>query len=152
MPLTLQFLSRLFAVVCLAAMVSCGDTSSKLTYYVQLVRGSNDAHPPEPGATAIGPKLARHLNPVFSWTNYWEIARQEVAVSIGQKARVRLSQHREVEIDLTVKGMRTVVAFSNDEAVARGTRPIGESMSIIGGERDKETAWFIIVRRHKPAD
>ena len=143
---------RTVAILCLIAAVSCGDNSGKRTYYVQLVRGSKDTQPPEPGCTAVGPKVAAQLRPVFAWTNYWEIARHEVTVSSGEKTRVRLNPHREVEIDLTTKGQRAVVAFSNGEVVSRITRPIGERMTIIGGDRDKETAWFIIVRRDKPPD
>ncbi len=146
-PLCLQIVS----VIGLAVMVSCTDNSEKLAYHVQLVRASNEVQPPEPGTTVIGPKLTRHLQPVFSWTSYWEIARQQVFVSRGQKARLRLSPQREVEIDLSTRGKRTVVAFSNDEAVARVTRPIDECMTIIGGDRDEQTAWFIVVRRDKPS-
>ena len=137
-------------VVCLLVEVSCSTESEKLTYYVQLVRGSNDAEPPETRSTAIGPKLAANLRSVFSWTNYWEIAREEVSLASGQKTRVRLANQREVEIDLTEKGKRIVVAYSGGNAVTRVTRPIGQSMTVVGGDRDKETAWFIIVRRDKP--
>lgn len=103
----------MFSAIGAALMISCSDNPGKLTYYVQLVRGSNDAQAPEPGRIVIGPNLAKHPRPVFSWTNYWEMARQEVSVPSGHKTRVRLSQQREVEIDLTTKGKRTVVAFSN---------------------------------------
>ncbi len=144
--------------VCLALAPLPGATAAgvekleKVTYYVQLIRGCNDAKPPVPGSTSIGPKLSAHLRPVFAWTNYGEIARKEVQLTAGQKARVRLSKEREVEIDLTTKGKRIVGAFSRGELVSRTTRPIGQRMTVIGGDRDKETAWFIIVRREKPSN
>ncbi len=152
MPPARQICLQLVSTIGLVAMVSCTDRSDKLAYHVQLVRASNEVQPPEPARAVIGPKLAQHLRPVFSWTNYWEIARQQVFVSSGQKAKLRLSPQREVEIDLTTGGKRTVVAFSNDEVVSRVTRPLGDSMTIIGGDRDRQTAWFIIVRRDKPSN
>lgn len=147
-----QICLQVAAAIGLAVLVSCSAAPDKTAYHVQLVRGSNETQIPEPGSTAIGPKLSRHLRPVFSWTNYWEIARQEVSMSSGQKARLRLSPQREVEIDLTTAGKRTVVAFANDKAVSRVTRSIGDCMTIIGGDRDKETAWFIIVRQDRPSN
>lgn len=143
---------RLASTISVVLMVSCSDRPDKLAYQVQLVRASNEVQPPEPGGAVIGPELAQHLRPVFSWTNYWEIARQEISVSSGRKARLRLSPQRAVEIDLTTAGKRTVVAFSNDAVVSRVTRPLGDSMTIIGGDRDRKTAWFIIVQSDKPSN
>lgn len=152
MPTARQICLQTVSTIGLVLTVSCSDNSERLAYHVQLVRASNEVQPPEPGRTAIGPKLAQHLRPVFSWTNYWEVARKEVFLSSGQRARLQLSPQRRVEIDLTTKGKRTVVAFSKDQAVSLVTRPIGESMTIIGGDRDNQTAWFIIVRRDRPSN
>lgn len=109
------------------------DRSGKIISCVQLVRGSNDAQAPEPGTT-IGPRVAAQLRPLFSWANYWEINRQQIPVASGEKVRVRLNSHREVEIDLTTRGERTVAAFSNSEPVPRLAEPIGGRMTIIGGD------------------
>jgi|GEM_PF-3503703 len=140
------------AFACLCAAVACSDHADKATYsyHVQLIRGSNNPEPPETNCSAIGPKLSAHLRPVFLWTNYWEIDRQEVSVQEGKKTRVRLKHQREVDIDLAEKGQRTVIAYRGDEAL-KTTRPIGEGMTIVGGHRDNETAWFIVVRRDKPS-
>jgi hypothetical protein len=66
--------------------------------------------------------------------------------------RVCLSKEREVEIDLSNRKCRKVTAFENGKVVQRISRPLGEGMTLIGGERDQESAWFIVVRRDKPSD
>ena len=122
------------------------------TFYVQLVRGNNDDAPPQPGSRPVGMKVARHLRSALNWKNYWEVNRQQVAVCTGNTMRVCLSKERSVEINLTNRGRRSVIAFEKGKVVQRTSRPMGECMTVIGGERDPESAWFIVVRRDKPAD
>lgn len=120
------------------------------TYYVQLVRGNNDDAPPQPGSRPVGIKVARHLKSALNWKSYWELNRQQVAVCSGKTARVCLSSDRQVEIDLTNRKRRKVTAFENGKVVQRTMRPVGEGMTVIGGERDPNSAWFIVVRRDPP--
>src|SRR5215475_14550651 len=113
------------------------------TFYVQLVRGNNEDAPPESGGRPVGIKVARHLRSALNWKNYWEINRRQVTVCSGKTTRVCLSKEREVEIDLTKGKCRKVTAFENGRVVQRMVRPAGEGMTLIGGERDSESAWFI---------
>jgi len=122
------------------------------TFYIQLVRGNNDDAPPEPGSRPVGMKVARHLHSALNWKNYWELDRRQVAVCSGKTTRVCLSKEREVEIDLSNGNRRKVTAFENGKVVQRILRPLGEGMTLIGGERDPSSAWFIVVRRDRPAD
>jgi hypothetical protein len=122
------------------------------TFYVQLLRGTNQDEPPQPGSRPVGIKVARHLHAALHWRNYWEIKRQQVAVCSGKTTRVCLSNDRAVEIDLTNRNRRRVTAFENGKIVQRTLRPAGEGMTVIGGERDPDSAWFIVVRRDEPAD
>jgi hypothetical protein len=119
---------------------------------VQLVRGNNETKPPEPGAHRIGTKLSKNLRTVFVWKSYREINRQNLDLEPGKKARVRLNKEREVEIDLTDSIHRTVIAYQSGQPVARTKRPIAEGMTIVGGDRDPKSVWFIVVRRDKPPD
>jgi hypothetical protein len=121
------------------------------TFYVQLLRGNNDDKAPQPGIRPMGMKVARHLT-ALNWKSYWELSRRQVAICSGKTTRVCLSKEREVEIDLSNRKCRKVTAFENGKVVQRILRPIGDSMTVIGGERDRESAWFIVVRRDKPAD
>jgi len=116
------------------------------------VRGNNDDAPPEPGSRPVGIKVARHLRSALNWKNYWEINRRQVAVCSGKATRVCLSKEREVEIDLSNRNRRKVTAFENGKVVHRILRPAGEGMTLIGGERNAASAWFIVVRGDRPAD
>jgi hypothetical protein len=63
---------------------------------------------------------------------------------------VWLSNGREVEIDLSRRGKRTVTAFQSGRLLDRTIMPAGDAMTLIGGDRDQKSAWFIVVRRDKP--
>ncbi len=139
-----------FSVCGLAAAADIEALSK--TYYVQLVRGTDQDNPPQPGAKAIGPKLAKRLQPVFRWKNYWEMNRVKVTMEVGKKTRVRLSKRHEVEIDLSAAGKRTIHFYQDGKRVSTSTQPIGESVTIQGGNSTAESAWFIVVRRDKPSD
>ena len=120
------------------------------TYYVQLIRGCDRDESPQPGSKRVGPRLAQTFHSVFRLRSYWEVGQREVAVSRGRAARVRLNKEREVEIDLRNPDQRRVTAFQNGEPVERIVRPLGEAMTIMGGNRDSRSVWFIVVRRDKP--
>lgn len=122
------------------------------TFYIQLVRGNNDDAPPQPGSRPVGIKVARHLRGPLNWKNYWEINRRQISICSGNATRFCLSNEREVEIDLSNRKCRKVTAFENGKVIQRAMRPTGEGMTVIGGERDAASAWFIVVRRDPPSD
>ena len=94
-------------------------------------------------------RLAGTFRGVFNWKNYWQICRRNVAILPGHKTRVQLSNGREVEIDLTQRGRRTVEAFQDGKPFNRTIQPAGEGMTLIGGARGSESAWFIVVHREQ---
>ena len=106
-----------FAVLVLALLAVERADESAITYYVQLVRGNDSDQPPQPGSSRVGAKLARTFNEVFKWKNYWELCRRRVELVPGQSRRVALGNDREVEIELTPQGRRTVTAFENGKQV-----------------------------------
>jgi hypothetical protein len=122
------------------------------TFYIQLIRGTETTQPPVPGCKKVGPKLAGTLCPVFKWKSYWELNRQQVAVLPGRAMRVKLGNGREAEIDLRSPKLRSVAAFQNGQLIERTISPSGEAMTVISGNRDGKSMWFIVVRRDKPAD
>ncbi len=146
----LTLLVGLLALVSLAPLAASSAEQGAITYYVQLIRGSDEDTPPEPGSKRVGPKLAETFKPVFKWKTYWEIKCREVALTPGRATRVRLNDEREVHLDLTDPNHRKVAAFQKGALVERTVSPLGEGMTIIGGDRDKKSAWFIVVRRDKP--
>ena len=121
-----------------------------VTYYVQLIRGTDSDQPPQPGSHRVGARLAGEFHNVFNWSHYWEICQRKVDVHPGHTAKVSLGNGREAEIDLTSPNKRKVRALQNGRRVDCTTGPVGEHMTLIGGERDQKRFWFIVVRRDKP--
>ena len=121
-----------------------------ITFYVQLIRSSDSEQPPQAESRRVGTKLAGTFCGVLRWKNYWEICQRKAEVIPDRATMVWLSNGREVEIDLRRRGKRTVTAFQNGTLVDRTIMPAGEAMTLIGGDRDQKSAWFIVVRRDKP--
>jgi hypothetical protein len=134
----------------LAGRASAGQGTK--TYYVQLVRGTEANQPPAPGCKEVGPRLIGTFCPVLKWKNFWEMSRRQVAVPPGGAKRVKLGHGREVEIDLSDPKQRLVSAFQAGQLVDKTIIPAGQAMTIIGGNRDGKSLWFIVVRRDKPSD
>src|SRR5665213_3068884 len=93
-----------FALMLLVLMLGLAVGQSAgapgVTFYVQLVRGSDADAPPTAEAQLIGAKLGQRLHGVFKWKNYWEIKREAVTLKTGEKVRKRMSAQQEVEIAL----------------------------------------------------
>lgn len=144
----------LYCAVCCGAWLALaaqGAEPAKQIHYVQLIRGDDEDRPPTADSKVVGPKLGAKLRPLFRWKSYWEIQRQRVELSQGEKARLRLSKDREVEIDLTETGKRSVTISQSGRRLSRSIRKSGESMTIIGGERDAHSVWFVVVRVDQPS-
>jgi len=136
-------------VLALAGEARAGEGAN--TYYVQLIRGTEANQPPTPGCKQVGARLAGTFCPVLKWKSYWEVNRKQVTLVPGRATRVQLGYGREAEIDLSNPKERRVTAYQNGQAVERTISPAGEAMTIIGGNRDGKSVWFIVVRRDKPA-
>ncbi|SRR5258708_3987202 len=133
------------------ALSSVATAAEKpLVYYVQLIRCSDQDQAPEPGSQRIGPKLAERFQCVFRCKSYWEISQDKLEVLPNRIARARLRNGRDVEIDLSQPGKRRVSTFSKGRLIDRTIEPASENMTLIGGDRDQTSHWFIVVRRDKP--
>ena len=89
---------RIIVILILLAFATGAEARAEegaAIFYVQLIRGTDTDQAPVPGAKAVGPKLAGTFRPVFKCKGFWEINRQQVAVSrregesrpTGQRAR-----------------------------------------------------------------
>jgi hypothetical protein len=146
-------MKRLLTAVVLGALgLATGMATGErpITYYVQLIRCSEQNQPPEPGSKRIGLKLAERFQCVFRCKSYWEISQAKLEVLPSRVGRASLGNGREVEIDLTQAGKRRVATFHKGRLIDRTVEPLGENMTLIGGERDQTSHWFIVVRRDKP--
>jgi len=144
---------RLLIIVVLGGLgiaTSLASPDKPLTYYVQLIRCSDQNQPPEPGSKRVGPKLAEKFQCVLRCKSYWEISQAKVEVLPNRTIRTHLSNGRDVEIDLTQPGKRRVATFHKGRLIDRTVEPLSENMTLIGGDRDQTSHWFIVVRRDKP--
>jgi hypothetical protein len=149
-PKTMKLGLVLVVLACAGLRSAPGAQEAKVTYYVQLVRGTDEAKPPSAESKPIGPKLAGRLRPVFRWEHYWEISRHEVGLTPGQTVRVEFNKERSVEIFLSAEGTRKVTAHHHGKPVTSLSQPAGTEMTILGGDREGRTGWFMVIRRDKP--
>ncbi len=134
----------------LGVSAACLADPPPLTFYTQLVRASDSDQPKESSWKPVGPKLSRQFCPKFRWKNYWEVDRQTVSVRPGKVTRVRLNAGRDIEIELRGQDESEIRLFTNGVLTRRSRQPIHSSMSIMGGGRENDDSWFVVVRRDKP--
>ena len=146
----MKYTLAIIAAAMLALATWASATEKPLVYYVQLIRCSDQEHAPEPGSRRVGPKLAERFQCVFRCKSYWEISQEKLEIMPNQRARVRLHNGRDVEIDLKQPGKRRVATFYQGRLLDRTVEPSSENMTLIGGDRDQTSHWFIVVRRDKP--
>ena len=121
------------------------------TLYVQFIRGTNEQKPKQSNWKLIGPKLSKRLSPVFKWQNYWEVSQQAVAVYPGKVSMVPLDETRRLELELVNAKEIEMRVYQNRNLTRKSRQPVqSDRMEIIGGSHERETCWFVVVRRDKP--
>jgi hypothetical protein len=138
-------LLMLLVLPCLAG----GADKVGVTFYLQLIRGTDDDKPPAPEARLAGSELSRRLR-MFKWKNYWELNRRTVVLGAGGKSRQRMSAKREVEIALTAPHEVTVAIYADGKLTRRRKQSVDTTFYIEGGDNNATQSWFIVVRRDKP--
>ncbi|MGP8236145.1 MAG: hypothetical protein ACLQVW_12125 [Limisphaerales bacterium] len=132
-----------------AGLTASGTQGQAVTFYVQLIRGTDAITPPSPEARLVGPALDQRLR-VFKWRNYWETIRRTIVLKPGSKSRQRLTPQREVEIALTSPQDMTVSIYKEGKLSRRRKQAANTAFFIAGGDRDNTESWFIVVRRDNP--
>jgi hypothetical protein len=140
----------LIALLLCSAPMARGANGPAVTFYVQLVRGSDADSRPASQARAIGPKLDHRLHEVFRWRNYWEVKREVLNVKPGAKVRRRITPQREVEITMPDACDMVVSIYADGKLTRKRTQPIDAAFYIAGGDMDVAQPWFIVVRRDNP--
>lgn len=140
----------LYIILVLAAPALVFSAEEKtVVFYVQLIRGTNDEKPPEPNAKPVGPKLSQMLVPVFRWKNYWEVSQHEVKVKPAQVTKLPLKV-RDLEIQLTGDTIELRLFQKGKLVRTLRQKQAGFGMQIMGGTREDDNAWFVVVRQDKP--
>ncbi len=139
-----------FAALLLLANSAFCASKDGITFYIQLVQGTDADMPPATGATLIGDALSRRLQ-MFKWKNYWEIQRQTVELSAGAKVRRHIMRKHEVEIALPTPTDMTVSIYLDGKLTRKRVQPVDTAFYIAGGDNDEKLqSWFIVIRRDKP--
>lgn len=120
-------------------------------HYIQLIRGSDLATPPVPGATLVGPKVRKQLEPVFRWQYYWETQRTNITVDPGKTSHADLSAGLSVDIDLRQPGKRILHIYRDKKLVRTVVCARDKEFCIQGSKSDDGAVWFIVVRTEPPA-
>ena len=152
MPLSLKDFLHLFLLVSLSCLTVRAGEAQKVTFHVQLIRGSDSEQPEDPAWKPVGTKLGKNLRGVFRWKNYWEVKREAVMLSKDKVARLRLTREHEVEVKLLDPPNTRIRLYQNGELIRCSHQPISEHMSILGGEYKTGECWFVVVRRDKPRE
>src|SRR6476659_5942316 len=82
----MKALFSFFFLLGVSAMCLADDQA--VTLYMQVIRGTDHAKPPQSDWKPVGPKLSGHLCPKFRWKHYWEVSRQAISVRPGKTVRV----------------------------------------------------------------
>jgi len=128
----------------------CWGAEKPLVFYAQLIRGTDQDAPEAATWKPLGPKLSRHLCPKFRWKNYWEVSRESLQVKPGSASRVKLNPDREVEIELHGAQDSEIRLYHKGVLIHRSRQSLNSPMSIMGGARENDESWFVVVRRDKP--
>ena len=122
-----------------------------VTYYIQLIRGTTQSAPQNSTWHAIGPRLSEQLSPVFRWNHYWEVDRKTASVERGKVKKIQLNKERTVEIELVKPTVSEIRLYLNGNLVRVSRQSIQSGISIMGGDRETDESWFVVVRRDKPS-
>ena len=146
-----KFLCLLFLALASISTVRAGD-AKKVTFYVQLIRGSDSDNPDDPACKPVGAKLGKTLRGVFRWKNYCEVKRETVTLSKDKVARLVLTRERELELKLLDPPNTQIRLYHKGQLTRCSHQPINEHMCVLGGDSTGGDPWFVVVRRDKPLD
>jgi len=146
-----KFLGLLFLALASLTAVRAAEPP-KVTFYVQLILGSDSDKPDDPACKPVGAKLGKILRGVFRWTNYCEVKRETVMLSKDKVARVHLAREREVELKLLDPPNTQIRLYHKGQLIRCSHQPISEHLCVLGGDSTSGDSWFVVVRRDKPQD
>jgi hypothetical protein len=140
-------------VLALASVTTVGAADAQtVTFYVQLIRGSDSDKPEDPACKPVGPKLGKILRGVFRWKNYCEVKRETVSLSKDKVVRVQLTKERGVELKLLDPPNTQIRLYHKGQLTRCSRQPINEHLCVLGGDSTTGDPWFVVVRRDKPRE
>ena len=142
----------ILAGFCLAASPALADSKpEELKVHAQLIWGTNEDKAPDPSYKAVDPKLAKKLENVFKWKNYFQVKHESASVLLNKAKRVKLSSKCEVEITNYGKSNIEAKLFGEGKFMVRKRQTIsaGETL-LLGGDAKDGNAWFVVLTAPSP--
>ncbi len=146
-----KFLWLLVLTFASIAPLRAGETQ-KVTFYVQLIRGSDTDKPEDPTCKPVGAKLGKILRGVFRWKSYCEVKRETVTLAKDKVARLHLTPERELELKLLDPPNTQIRLYHKGQLTRCSHQPISDHLCVLGGDSTSGDPWFVVVRRDKPQD
>ncbi len=120
--------------------------STDLTLQAQLVWGTNNEKPDDPKLKEVDASVAEKLRKVFKWKDYFEVNRQQFAVPVGSRKRVKMSDDCEIEVQNLGNSSIEVKLFGKGKLAVRKTQKISPSeLLVLAGDDKDDTAWFVVL-------
>lgn len=127
-------------------------TEAEVTFTVQLIRGTDHAKPEAPSWKPLEPKLKARLAPCFRWGHWWEVATVQTNIAVGKTRRIRLSADREIDIARHTVSETEVRLYQKGALAQKSKRSSQSGQWIMGGTRENDESWFIVVTPPKSDD
>ena len=141
-----------FAFIGLLGLDNAYAQSEAVTLFVQTIVATNLEQPHDDGKTKkIGPLLRKDLSPVFQWKHYRQVSCQKIAVKPDRISRIQLTAERELEVQIKNDAHLELRLFRDGKLVRKIKESLSQRRVIMGGDRNHDEAWFVVVRRDKPS-
>jgi hypothetical protein len=147
--------SAVARLICAAAAFSlfaggaAQGLAADLKLEAQLIWGTNDPQSPDPKHRPADPEVQKKLKSLpFKWANYYEVNRQQFAVSKDGAARIAMSKKCEILVKNLGDSTVEVQVFGKGERVGKITQALPKGKLLVtGGDAPNFTAWFVVLRQ-----
>lgn len=120
-----------------------------MRFQAQLVWGTNDDRSPDPNHKPVESEVKAKLNELpLKFSNYFEVNRKTLEVSLSGTNRVPLSEKCEVEVKSLGESNFEVSLFGKGKQVVNRKQALKKGeMLVVGGNAPNATAWLVVLKR-----
>jgi len=133
----------------LVAAVGPQGLAAEMKLEAQLIWGANEEKSPDPSHKAVSGEVSKKLKSLpFKWKNYFEVNRQQFAVTVLGVKKVAMSKECEIVARNLGNTKVEVVLIGKGEQIGKITQalPKGELL-VIGGNAPNFSAWFVVLKQ-----